>query len=317
MAINSIGYDGSVNEAAWAELVRGMVSDYGVANESDWRVAARPAPADRTVRVATGTGWGKGVLDTSTTNYDIQLDPVASGSRHDLIVARRTWTGVGGTTQFIAVKGGSSSTTLPGRQVNRGIDSDDQPLALVRVTAGQQQPTVVADLRVWAANGGLVALDERVLQYLTQPGTEVAIGNRTWKRVMTSGTGSAWEIVGTRLRIGATGAPFIGSTPAASTLDTRDFFVITDNIVLPVSGSSDVNWQIPGGGFPNGILSVHADVMSVDGNGNPTGLRAVPWTGTSVGLQSTKARVYFRIFRADGTLAPRVDARMLVTAIGW
>lgn len=71
MAFTSIGYDGSVNEKQWAELVPSVGSStYGVKDADDLKVTA-VAGQPLTVSVASGSGWGHGVLDTETANTKI------------------------------------------------------------------------------------------------------------------------------------------------------------------------------------------------------------------------------------------------------
>lgn len=145
MAITSAGYDGSVDEVQWAGLAAFLGTPYAVANSGDWAVTT-VAGADRTVRVAVGVGYGHGVRDASSTTVDLQLPTIASGTRWDLIAARRNWQPAAGTTTFVVVTGTSAQAIPAGRLVNAGVQ-DDQLLALVQVTAGQTVPTAVIDLR--------------------------------------------------------------------------------------------------------------------------------------------------------------------------
>jgi len=186
VTFTSHGYDTTTGnpytEIAWADAHPLIGSGtYGVRSGSDWAVTAVTG-ADRTVSIAPGFGWGSGVTDQTVANETIQLDTVTSGSRWDLIVARRDWTPTAGETKFMKINGGSTKAIPGGRLMTPG-GIDDQPLALVQVTAGQTQPTAIVDLRCWANNGGMVAKDELVKGYLNKLGTELYIAGVEWRYV--------------------------------------------------------------------------------------------------------------------------------------
>lgn len=180
MAFTSIGYDGTVNERQWAELVPSVGSStYGVKGADDLKVSAVPGQP-LMLSVAAGTGWGHGVMDTETTNTTIACDTISSGVRWDLIALRRDWQPLaGGPTSVAKVTGGSEKVLPDSRKQSPGV-WDDQPLALVQWTAGQTQPTSIIDLRCWGGNGGLNAVDELALTYLAKLGAKVRIGTTTW-----------------------------------------------------------------------------------------------------------------------------------------
>lgn len=186
VTFTSHGYDTTTGnpytEVAWAEahplIGSGM---YGVKSGGDWKVTAVPG-ADRTVSIAPGFGWGHGVTDKTVANETIQLDPITSGSRYDLIVARRDWTPTAGETKFMKINGGST-LAIPGGRLQTPGGIDDQPLAIVHVTAGQTQPTSIIDIRCWATNGGMVARDDLAKGYLNRLGTEVYIDGLVWRYV--------------------------------------------------------------------------------------------------------------------------------------
>lgn len=181
----SYGYDTApgegLGELVWQEMFPQIGSaTYGVRSSDDWKVTA-VSGADRTVSIAAGRGWGLGVIDKTVANDTIQLDPITSGSRWDLIAVRRDPTPTKGVTEFVKINGGSTQVIPGGRLSGPGIH--DQPLALVQVTAGQTQPTVIIDLRCWATNGGMVAKSTLALGYLNQLGTCVYIDGVMWRRV--------------------------------------------------------------------------------------------------------------------------------------
>lgn len=151
------------------------------------------AGQDRTVSIASGRGFGHGVTDKTVQNDTIQLDTIASGSRWDLIVCRRDWTPTAGVSTFQKVNGGATATIPGGRNANPG-GIDDQPLALVQVSAGQTQPTAVIDLRTWSGDGGgLVANHDLVRSYLNAVGTRIAINGMDWLRVVGANDTPEWR----------------------------------------------------------------------------------------------------------------------------
>ena len=187
MAISSAGYEGTVDEPQWSDLLaNGGGRQYGVADDSSWKVTA--GSGDREVRIAVGRGYGYGVRDVSDSVVSLTLPAPASGSRYDLIVAHRDWQA--NTTTFTRIAG-SSARAIPSRSQTPGT-VDDQPIALVRATAGQSQVTEIVDLRVWGGDGGALAVDELVLQYLNRLGTEIRIRNRQWTRGFDSFGSAAW-----------------------------------------------------------------------------------------------------------------------------
>lgn len=199
VTFTSNGYDTTstnpYTEVAWANAHPSIgTASYGVRNASDWKVTA-VAGSDRTVSIAGGFGWGHGVTDQTTDNETIQLDTVASGSRWDLIVARRDWTPTAGVTSFQKVNGGSDKVIPGGRMVGPG-DIDDQPIALVQVTAGQTQPTAIVDLRCWTGDGGgLIAADDLARSYMPQPGTRVWVGGIDWVRTFDTNGVAYWDTI--------------------------------------------------------------------------------------------------------------------------
>lgn len=143
MAITSYGYDGTVLEAGWAKLSGYLGKTYAVGSTADWLVTA-VAGSDRTVKVAVGDGFGRGVLDVSNTEVTLQAAVLASGVRWDTVIARRTW--ATNTTVFLIITGTATLAIAAGLNANPGV-VDDQVLALVQITAGQTVPTEVIDLR--------------------------------------------------------------------------------------------------------------------------------------------------------------------------
>jgi hypothetical protein len=302
VTFTSYGYDTTTGnpytEIAWADahplIGSGM---YGVRSGSDWKVTAVTG-ADRTVSIAPGFGWGYGVIDLTTTNDTIQLDTITSGSRWDLIAARRDWTPTSGESKFVKINGGSTKAIPGGRLVTQG-QIDDQPLALVQVTAGQTQPTAIIDLRCWATNGGVVAKDDLAKNYLNRLGTEVYINGVEWRYIPGANDVPEWvsagsltsyapltvsgysitgsidaEQVGTKRRVTVdlnvtrTGADIVITTAFAG------FGAILPTGVRGTSGQKYVPVALSGGTNNN-----HATVFlnPIDGTMSIKGLASVTW----------------------------------------
>lgn len=189
---NSVGYEGTVDEAQWASLVAAAGGrQYGVLGEADWKVTS--GAADREVRIAAGGGFGYGVIDRTTQSSSLVLPSPGSGSRWVLIVARRDWQN--NETTFDFVNGPTGDAALPTRQTNPGT-LDEQPIALVQVAASQAQISTIRDLRVWGGDGGSLATDELVLQYLNRLGTQVQIGQRSFMRSLNNLGTPTWSELG-------------------------------------------------------------------------------------------------------------------------
>lgn len=188
MAVEFIsnGYDTTATtpytEGAWADAHPSIgLATYGVRSPTHWKVTA-VAGQDRTVSIAAGQGFGHGITDKTYDNETLQLDTIASGSRWDLIAVRRDWTPTAGVSKFVKVNGGATPVIPGGRNSNPG-GIDDQPLALVQVTAGQTQPTSIIDLRTWSGDGGaVVAGHDLVRSFLNATGTRLNINGYDWIR---------------------------------------------------------------------------------------------------------------------------------------
>lgn len=224
MAITSVGYPGPVDAGEWAELAASLGADYGVFGAGDLRVSTVPA-ADRTVKIAAGSGYGRGILDVSSAEETVQLDTLVSGTRWDLIVLKRTWAGGSSATTIEKITGTSSQTAVFALRETTPGTEDDQPIALVQITAGNTVPTAVVDLRAWQANGGAVAADILALQYLNGAGTEVWVGSDLWHRYVDGAGALQWAQTNARyvLKNGLTGASApAGSVPLIQAFPVQD-----------------------------------------------------------------------------------------------
>lgn len=257
MAFTSIGYDGTVNERQWAELVPSVGSStYGIKDADDLKVTAVPGQP-LMVAVASGTAWGHGVMDTETANTTITCDAISSGSRWDLITVRRDWQPLAGGPTAIAKVTGTTEKVIPASRQNQPGVIDDQPLALVQWTAGQTQPTAIIDLRCWAGNGGLNAADELALVYLAKLGAKVKIGTTEWSYEPGANDMPGWVKSGVKVEIGQGGnQPILKSLEVAIQLDAYSVGYIT--------------FQTP---FPNALVST--SLMRNHSTGQPVSYNMV------------------------------------------
>lgn len=187
MTIQSVGYGGDIDEVAWAQIVPMMGGRlYGVRGANDWR--ATIGTADRSVVVGTGTGFGCGIRDVNTEPVTVTLGAVSSGTRWDLICAKRNWST--NATTFTVIPG-TNVQELPARTTTPG-EEDDQPLYLAKVEAGKSQVSELIDLRVWGGDGGAIARHILALQYLSQLGTAVFIDGVVWRRTLNGDGNAVW-----------------------------------------------------------------------------------------------------------------------------
>lgn len=172
--ITSTGFEGTVDYAEWSRLTSHMGAQYGAVGKDSFAVSA--GTGDRVLSVQPGTIAGQGILDVSDAVESLTGAPVASGNRWDLVVLRRNW---GTMSSMLVVIQGGQTATLPARNTTPGV-MDDQPLALVRFSAGQSVVQEIKDLRVWHGDGGLAARDPLVRDYLDRIGTRIWINGITW-----------------------------------------------------------------------------------------------------------------------------------------
>jgi hypothetical protein len=273
MAILSVGYDGAVTESQWSDMIKKIGSaEYGVVGQNDWEVSA-VAGADRTISIAPGKGWGHGVFDENTAPVQIQLDPVTSGSRYDLIVMRRDWTGIGGSSTFAKVTGTSAATIPVTRQKGPGV-IDEQPIALVQVNAGQTAPGIIRDLRCWSGNGGLAIRHDLCLSYLDAVGTEVLdMGNgKRYRRVIGQDGNLFWSagVEDGYAPLYGIGPSINGGIPAVYTeagiAKAPNFLIQAGSTVqqTDAAGYGRITWPKQ---FPNGLLTV----ILTNGDSSATG----------------------------------------------
>jgi hypothetical protein len=201
MAIDSIGYPGTIAPGPkWAQAQMGLGRRYWAKSPSDCKVTPK---TDGTRQVNISAGWigGQGIVDHNLATFVVALPTVSSGTRWFPIYARRNWNaGSIGTTFVSGATGLTSADVLPSRNTDGdgsggGTGLDDQPLALVPLTAGATVPGTPIDLRVFASAeaGPMVASSEMVLQYMNNVGDQIRIGNTTWTRVINSSGAPVWD----------------------------------------------------------------------------------------------------------------------------
>lgn len=267
---DSVGYEGSVDEPDFARLMAYAGGrQYGVIGEGDWKVIA--GTADREVRIVPGSGFGSGVLDRTTEAASLVLPAPASGSRWHLIAVRRDWQN--NESVFDSIAGSTGTAQIPARETTPGT-KDDQPLALVRVQAGQSQVVEIRDLRVWGGDGGSFAADELVLQFLSRLGTRVRISGVWWTRVLDALGNPQWSSFREPSRgvfVGAT-ANVGGASPAGTVTVAHDLgvtpttVIVTDRnagaapasrkVVLVVANAAQIQFAV----YNNGSLLVNNPV---------------------------------------------------------
>lgn len=253
---DSVGYEGTVDEPDWARLMAYAGGrQYGVVGDGDWKVTA--GTADREVRIAPGMGFGSGVLDRTTTAASLILPAPPSGSRWHLVTVRRDWGA--NESSFDSIPGGTGTAQIPTRETTPGT-ADDQPIALVRVQAGQSQVVEIRDLRVWGGYGGAFAADELALQYLAQLGTIISVAGTVWRRELNALGSPVWvkamQPQGGQTE-GQTSGTIIAANSAAPLLDFTVSTPISPGALLHIH--ADVEIYIPGGPSYAGFLQIRRD----------------------------------------------------------
>jgi len=314
MAIESVGYDGPVDEVGFSTMIPSVgASEYGVAGPSDWAATAHPSTA-QAVNIAIGAGWGHGVYDTSDSVVTVQCSPITSGTRWDLIVMDRDWQSAGGLSQFVSITGGLTKA-LPERLKGRGVH-DQQPLWLVQWEAGHTQPRAYVDLRLWAGNGGMYAVDDLVRTYVEKVGSLVNINGSLWARQISNGSG-AWVKLSDLGRIPLFGA---GNPLLAGPATNAGQFLIQGGSEVATTngdGFGRIYWSKP---FPTGLLTV----LLWNGDGHASGVGVTIsaagsfansfWGAAGFG---NKTEIVFEARNADGSMAGNRTCRVNYIVLGW
>lgn len=311
MTFTSIGYAGQITAANWATLAPSLGRAYSIGTMPSLRCTV--ASGDRRITVASGQAFGHGIADTFTAETKA-FDAQASGIRYDTLVVRRHW-GNKATTLEI-VKGTSTKAIAAARQATPGA-VDDQPIALIRITAGSTVPIIEADLRCWVNTGGALALHELALSYLdTGLGAHVRIGTDEW--VMQSLNGTTWGWVKEEPQ-SVLSLPQ-GKEPALlGSRGTRPLLVQggTKVLVSDANGFCQFEWGTP---FPNGLVSL--SLTNGDGGGSLRDLTPVvagsawPYAGNKRYGDRTGV-VYLLQRMSDAAIIPKTQHRVDWIAIGF
>lgn len=295
MAItDSLGYGGTVTEndiPLWARSFGGV---YGVVGVADWKVTLKTG-VPLTVAIAAGEGFGHRVIDTNDDEVTKTFTTLTSGTRYDLVVAHRDWSGAGGTTTFEVIAGTSTQLGVFGsREQNPGVE-DDQPIALVQIvgSVGGGSVGTIYDLRVWNANGGMVARDELALQYLTEPGTTLQIGDYLWTRSIDASGSAVWAWVSLKSPLNMLS---IGS-PIAGTTGTRPAYSMQMGTLVQASDATGFARITFPTAFPNGLMFA----LATPGDDSAGAGLMMPVSGGSFGI-GTRTDFVYRLRNTSGIL---------------
>lgn len=187
MAITSVGYERAITYAELGVLLQYAGAQYSVFGAD--ALAVSVGTGDRGLSVQTGKAAGQGIFDTSDAAVALTGAPVASGDRWDLVALRRDWTAKTSTPVIVQ---GTSAQAIPAARLSEPGVQDDQPLALVRFSAGQAAAQEILDLRVWHGDGGCFAKSRMVRDFLTRIGTRIYVTDRTYVLTVNSAGTPTW-----------------------------------------------------------------------------------------------------------------------------
>lgn len=291
MAITAVGFDGAVDEKAFARLISEGGSPYGaphslatgMPDRGALKVIAKPG-GTRQVQVTPGAVSGWGVRVTSDILYDVaQLPAAPTGqSKWYAIVIRRDWSGAGGVATIGYVPGGSTPV-LPGALANTPGESDDQPIALVQLRDGVQAPVQIIPLHAFPSK---VHMADSLLGVPAFEGALASVGGATYRR-----EGAAW------VRQGSPQTTYADFQTNTATNQNGDFTIV----LQPGTISGDIVLcefnHVKYTGFPDAISGF-----------------TFTWTRDITTLTALKGRM----FKADGTpyanQKPTVGFRVTTTA---
>lgn len=285
MAIITAGYDGTVDETQFAEILH----RYSVVGPDDFKATTQAG--DRIVAISDGVALGPGTRDVATGIAPIQF-AVASGTRWDLVVLRRDWQPPGGATTVEIVQGGSTRTFpavgTAGTNWNRrpGI-VDDQPLYLQEVNGtllGQR-----VDLRCWAGHGGLFAKDDLVRTYLDRVGADIDVNGSVWTR-----------------RLGANDIPEWVKGSRVVNASLIDVHSVTGLTSVTTNTNGDVSIPVPS------VLSTVTSVQLTDATSSVGGPVLLKWTPATTGTTVITCRA----FGTNGSPLPGYDLQISWTISG-
>jgi len=153
MTQTSIGFDGTVDTIQWAKLARFLGREYCV--DTTAALSGSQVPATRTVAIAPGAAFGRGVVTTLDASENVPLPTPAAGQWY-LIVLRRVWASKA--TSLVAIPHTTTTTSVPtsypltypaAMLASPGIQ-DDQPVLWAWVNQANTTMSLV-DLRTKAS----------------------------------------------------------------------------------------------------------------------------------------------------------------------
>jgi len=195
MAITSIGYPTDIGKTNvdWASIQNTLGRLYFTGGGNSLLVKPK-SNGTRQVTIGVGRFGGCGIYDYNDTEATVALPTVSSGTKYFMVVARRNWNSGSVGTTFAVIDAGTNNATLPERNADGGVAGgsgiDDQPLALVPLTAGNTVPGTPIDLRARCQLGTIFdANSELVLQYMQSVGVQVCVNDDvTWTRLSSGWT---------------------------------------------------------------------------------------------------------------------------------
>jgi hypothetical protein len=240
VALADVNYNfKGVVTSAQLPLLFGIGAQYACIGKDALKVTAGGS-GTRAITIATAPQgvWGDGVLSIWNSATNLNVAVVSSGTRYDTLVVRRTWQPASsptGTAQLMLLTGGSSKAIAASRTTNRGVTTSDQPIALIRCSAGQTTITDadITDLRCWAGQGGgLVAESVEALQYLGDKGTSVRIDDYRHTRIEDALSGTLlWSV-------SLEAIPLAGARFIRARRGVNDDFPSGEAALLAASGAS-------------------------------------------------------------------------------
>jgi hypothetical protein len=261
VADTQYGFPGEITPSAWATIIgnaSGGVFGVGAGAYSGiGELKLSPnSVGDRGAILTPGLAYGHGCVGIwNTSNQFNFAAPSGTSDRWDCIVIRRTWSSTpGASVTTLAVKTGTSTKAIPALTMNPGVQTE-QPLWLVRLKGGQTSVQELVDLRCFAANGGVQAMDTLALGYLESPGSRVEVGGNMYEFRANAGTTAiGWEVVSSiaSIPIFGPGGALAGN---AANAPFGQFLVQAGTVVQSTDGSgyARLTWPKP---FPNGLLTV-------------------------------------------------------------
>lgn len=262
MAWTNWGFDGTINEAQWAQMAGLLGNDYVAAGNGDCLVTS--IAGTRSVSVAAGTLYGDGVVSVNSGAETVAMTTPVNGQWY-VIALRRTW--ATNTAALVAIAGATTTTTTPTAaptsfptlNTNVGVLTD-QPIAWawcnsanttqvifdIRKRAVKSMPAVVATaaerdakymsptqgLQVWRDDLGAVETYYGLYNSSTNPGGRDTAGWYTDSRS------------GGLIPVRPTSATIVTGTGSANAMGMVSFTGASNVIINGVFTSSYKNYRI-------------------------------------------------------------------------